>query len=312
MPSPNRRDLNQLSLFSAAGTPDSSTGTSSTPAGQVPVPEPPEQIPAPVPLPEEQVGMPPGQVPTPTTPEQIPAPVPLPEEQVGIPPGQVPTPAPPEQIPAPVPLPEEQVGIPRGQVPTPAPQKQTPAPTSSAEEQVAKPPRANRAAQSAVKVKLSELDVHPNVEITLRELGLFDMWDQLWKVQTRREPLLKMQGAKELLRSCEFRAVTKDQKILCYSDTWFLKHLQKQMPNATVLIAVHPTVSKQQLRAIVMTEYFLRPLYYRFPAESNWGRRLLAACKKPPLNETLAAMNLVLFSQWTGFSKSSMANRKKN
>lgn len=214
---------------------------------------------------------------------------------------------------------QQSSSAPPAQTPTAGPSAQAatavgpqlmPTTASSGQSQVGIPLQRKGAGQGTVRVKLSDLDVHPGVELALRQLGLFDTWDLLWKKQTNGKHLLGKSGLAALLESTEFGTVKKGQTYLCYSNTWILRHLKLFSPQATVHVTVHSTVTKQQLRAEVIAEYALRPIYYRIPAEQSWGRRLLAAFRVAPLSELFASMNLELFSQWTGYSKSSMSNRK--
>jgi len=158
--------------------------------------------------------------------------------------------------------------------------------------------------------------VHPDVEMILREAGLFDLWDDIWRNQTgptnTKTALLKGAGVKALRAVTELRAIREQDEYLCYSNTWIFRHLECILTqNEEIAVEVHAKVSRDQLRQEVLNEYLLRPVYYRLPAERSIGRRLLASMRKLAASGLFEKMTVRKFRHWTGFSTGSMSNQGK-
>jgi hypothetical protein len=164
------------------------------------------------------------------------------------------------------------------------------------------------------KVARGLIKIHPDVDVILRQAGLFDLWQDIWRKQTgptkTRMALLKRAGVEALLAATELRAIKKKDEYLCYSNTWIFRHLECILTaNQAIAVEVHAKVSPDQLRQEVLNEYLLRPVYYRVPAERSFGLRLLASMQKLAGSVLLVKMTVRRFRHWTGFSTGSMSNQ---
>lgn len=165
-------------------------------------------------------------------------------------------------------------------------------------------------------IKRRFIKVHPDVEVILRQTGLFDLWQNIWRRQTgptkTKMALLKGAGVQALLAATELRAIKKQDEYLCYSNTWIFRHLERMLaPDEQIAVEVHAKVSREQLRNEVLNEYLLRPVYYRVPAKRFFGLRLLASMRTLAASGLFHKMTLDRFQHWAGFSKASMSESRK-
>ena len=160
------------------------------------------------------------------------------------------------------------------------------------------------------------IKVHPDVEVILRQAGLFDLWQDIWRKQTgptkTKMALLKGAGVEILLAATELRAIKKQDEYLCYSNTWIFRHLECILTgNQDIAVEVHAKVSRDQLRQEVLNEYLLRPVYYRLPAKRSFGLRLLESMRTLAGSELFDKMTVRRFRHWIGYSTGSMSNPRK-